>query len=165
MKEKSRMERIGQQKSPRPPINTEGTRALEMFCSRGTTPIVTTCNNASSSQLCDEGFVTTFTGSLAAWEPATCPTCLSLRKGFLRSAAHDAVLSWYIHSELPPNFGSLLEIHLILCSLNAGQTLYVVVILKHSSRLAKCQISIFISLNRKDDRVVPVGATRQRAGS
>src|SRR5229473_813278 len=104
MKEKSRMERIGQQKSPRPPINTEGTRALEMFCSRGTTPIVTTCNNASSSPHCDEGFVTTFTGS------------------------HDAVLRRCIHSELPPIIGSLSVTCLILCSLNAGQSLYAVVI-------------------------------------
>ena len=126
-------------KSPRPPINTEGTRASEMICSRGTTPIVTNCNNASSSQLCDEGFVTTFTGSLAAWEPATCPTCLSLRKGFLRSAAHDAVLRRCILSELPPIIGSLLVTCLILCSLNAGQSHYVVVIYNNNRWLAKCQ--------------------------
>jgi hypothetical protein len=52
-----------------------------------------------------------------------------------------------IHSELSLCFGSLLVTNLILCSLDAGQSLYlgtnhrtqIFVCIKHSSRFAECQ--------------------------
>src|SRR5258708_10895008 len=43
---------------------------------------------------------------------------------FLRPAAHEGVLRKRIHSELPLCFGSLWAATLILCSINAGQTIY-----------------------------------------
>lgn len=77
---------------------------------------------------CSSGGKTTFTGYFAAWEPPTwayllvqsvCPL-----QNFLRPAAHEAVLRRRIRSELSPFIGSLSVTHLILCSLNAGQSLY-----------------------------------------
>jgi hypothetical protein len=66
---------------------------------------------------------------LLAWEPSTRPTCLlqvlllltQPTKDFLRSAAHECVLRVPCHTELPLCFGSLLEVALVLFSLNAGQ--------------------------------------------
>lgn len=56
------------------------------------------------------------------------PTCsykgVCPLQNFLRPAAHEAVLRRRIRSELSPSIGSLSVTHLILCSLNAGQSLY-----------------------------------------
>ncbi len=65
-------------------------------------------------------------GYSAAWEPPTwayLPLHGQTHRGFLRPAAHEGVLRRFLRSELSPYIGSLSVTSLILCSLNAGQSI------------------------------------------
>jgi hypothetical protein len=86
------------------------------------------------------------------------PTCLALFRTYvqcperrLSSVSRSRMRSeTRIHSELPLCFGSLLAANLILCSINAGQSVYLgtdrcaqcFLIIKNSSRFVKCQSSV-----------------------
>jgi len=114
-------------KNPHPFLNIEGTRVLRvsMFFTRPWChPACLAVSLRKQDHFC---WLCCCVGTIH-------PIYLSLRerKDFLRSAAHEGVLRVHFRSELPLFIGSLLGATLILCSLNAGQTLLLFCCTKHN---------------------------------
>jgi len=113
----------------------EGTRAVTLSNSRGTTLLVFLPHRFQSSTRRRHPIYSFVAPVERPLIPVTVlrgnhppvPTCsqnsLSLQN-FLRPAAHERVLRRRIRSELSPFIGSLSVTCLILCSLNASQSLY-----------------------------------------